>query len=182
VQPEAAIEALQALKAQAEADPLALGEDGRDEAWKGNVRTVIRRGLGENSEHLSRFSEIHYGLLVFSADTPASAWNNAFIRGLNQALGVIDAAIYDLSLSVSSATEPVDEHAFDPELWARVKREVEEKEWDKIPALVEVFVEDRFRAWAGDPRGRDGNTLVGKGLFESPRVVRRLRVLSLRPR
>jgi Protein of unknown function (Hypoth_ymh) len=78
---------------------------------------------------------------------------------------VIDAAIYDLSLSVSSATEPVDEHAFDPELWARVKREVEEEEWDKIPALVEVFVEDHIRAWAGDPRGRDGQTLFGKGLF-----------------
>jgi hypothetical protein len=64
VQPEAAIEALQALKAQAAVDPLALREDGRDEAWKGSVRTVIRRGLGENSEHLARFSVIRYGLVA----------------------------------------------------------------------------------------------------------------------
>jgi hypothetical protein len=42
--------------------------------------------------------EIRYGLMMFTADTPESAWARAFASGVHEALGYIDAAIFELGL------------------------------------------------------------------------------------
>ncbi|SCL56492.1 Protein of unknown function (Hypoth_ymh) [Micromonospora chersina] len=61
--------------------------------------------------------------------------------------------------------EPMDEHAYDPELWAHVKTEVEDGEWGKVASQTAIFVENHVRTWAGNPQDRNGNNLVGKNLY-----------------
>jgi hypothetical protein len=120
---------------------------------------------GRSDHHLTRnFNGIRYGLAAYSSSTPQSSFDRAFQRGLNQACGVIEAAIFDLELSGTS-DDAVDETAFDPDLWAHVQSHVQNEEWDKVASQTAIYVEDCVRKWCGDPKGRSGETLVGKGLF-----------------
>jgi len=102
--------------------------------------------------------------MMFTDATPKSAWDSARRAGIRKACGLIDAAIYDLEL-IQGSDEPVDQRAFDPDLWEYVKGIVEDEDWGKVASQVAIFVEDRVRVWAGQPKDRNGNDLVGKGLY-----------------
>ena len=108
-----AIEKLEALKAEA-ADPRALyraGEAARA-SWRQRVSSVLTNGLGEEAEVAVKFRDIRYGLSIVTANTPDSAWENAFVSGLQQAVGLIEAAVFELDLRrESEATRRRYQHA-----------------------------------------------------------------------
>lgn len=127
---------------------------------------VMERGLGRSNHNISAFSAVRYGPSIWTDGTPASAWHDAFRGGLAEAVGYVEAAIYELGLMMSGGDEPVDERAFDPDLWDHVKGVVGDEDWAKVAGLVAIFVEDRVRTWSGHPKDtRTGEDLVGKGLY-----------------
>lgn len=133
-------------------------------SWRARVETVLSRSLGRSHQLVKRFNDVRYGLSVFTTSTPKSAWSDARRSGIRKACGLIDAAMYELSL-LQGGDEPVDQRAFDPELWEHVKGIVEDEDWGKVASQVAIFVEDRVRVWAGHPKDRNEGDLVGKGLY-----------------
>ncbi|KWV29764.1 hypothetical protein AWV63_26740 [Micromonospora rifamycinica] len=112
---------------------------------------------------VDRFDKVRYSLGVFTDLTPDAAFQEATRRGVRKACELIDAAIWELGLT--GGDEPVDEHAYDPELWAYIKTEVEDGEWGKVASQTAIFVENHVRTWAGNPQDRNDNNLVGKALY-----------------
>ncbi len=99
MEPAIAITRLEELKQEA-INAMALyqaGEAAR-EAWKAKVQAVLNRVLGVDSELAGKMRSNRYGLMMFTADTPASAWERAFVGGVETAIGYIDAAIFELGL------------------------------------------------------------------------------------
>ena len=159
MKPKIAIIALESLKTQAETDPMGLFPEGPRVAWRSKVMSVLEKA---QSNQLSPFSAIRYGLMW---DAPAAAWERAFRNGLSQAIGLIDGAIYELTLLLEENDEVVDGGLFDPELWEHVKGLVESKDWGKVASQVSIFVESHVRTWAGHPKSKGDGELVGKALF-----------------
>lgn len=162
MRPAVAIEELARLKAEAEARGLFHRVDGLD-SWRPRVRMIFVRSLGEDNDLVVKFDKIAYSPMVAYAGMPDSVYADARKGGMARAVGLIDAALYELRLI--GGDEPVDEHAFDPELWAHVKTEVEDGEWGKVASQTAIFVENHIRTWAGEPKDRSGNNLVGKQLY-----------------
>ena len=162
MRPAVAIEELAKLKAEAEGRGL-FHRVGGIESWRPRVRMLFVRSLGEENNLVVKFDKIHYSPMVAYAGMPDSVYADARKGGVSRAVGLIDAALYELQLM--GGDEPVDEHAFDPELWAHVKTEVEDGEWGKVASQTAIFVENHIRTWAGEPKDRNGNNLVGKQLY-----------------
>lgn len=158
-----AIAALQALKEEAETPQVMKGGEELT-AWKGKVRGVLVAALGKDDHLIDRFDKVRYSLGMWSTSTPDHAFDQARHRGIRDACGVIDAALYQLRLQVET-DEPTDVRSFDPELWEHVRQLVEDGDWAKVASQTAIFVEDRIRTWAGEPTGRQGEPLVGKGLM-----------------
>jgi hypothetical protein len=159
-----AIQNLRALKQEAEEQGLSLKPSKKFISWKNRTQSVLIRGLGADHHIAKAFADIRYTLSMWSDNTPDSVWDSAFMGGLDKAKGVLDAAIFELELG-STSDDAVDETAFDPDLWAHVQSHVQNEEWQKVASQAAIFVEDCVRQWCGDPKGRNGETLVGKGLF-----------------
>ncbi|MGI8405730.1 MAG: TIGR02391 family protein [Thermomicrobiales bacterium] len=163
MRPERAIQELVALKQEAETTQLMNGDPDL-ESWKAKVRSVFVASLGRDDHLIERFDNVHYWLSMWSTSTPRSAFDKARHNGIRNACGVIDAAIYQLKL-LSEDNEPVDENAFDPELWEHVKNLVEDEDWGKVASQTAIFVENHIRIWAGDPKDKNGDGLYGKVLY-----------------
>ncbi|MEU4428454.1 TIGR02391 family protein [Actinoplanes sp. NPDC024001] len=126
------------------------------ESWPARVRGVLTLALGEDHHLVRRFDEVRARPLLSRADgaDPVAL----------RIIELIDAATYELRLT--GGDEPVDEHAYDPELWAHVRQQVEDRDWAKVASQTAIFVENHVRVWAGRPKDpRSGNELVGKALF-----------------
>ncbi|MEU5783850.1 TIGR02391 family protein [Micromonospora lupini] len=132
-------------------------------SWENRVRAVLSRAFGAKSGQVDRFGKISYSPWVFYDGMPQGEHDQSFRLGISEAQGVIDAAVYELKLM--GGDEPVDEPAYDAELWAHVKTEVEDGEWGKVASQTAIFVENHIRTWAGNPQDRNGNNLVGKALY-----------------
>lgn len=164
MQTSTAIASLKSLKEEAEQQGLQLQPSAKFSSWKGRVQTVLTRALGADHHLTKEFIDVRYTLSAASTSTPESAWDAAFLSGLHEATGLLEAAIFELELAGTS-DDAVDETAFDPDLWAHVQTDVQNEEWQKVASQTAIFVEDRVRQWCRDPKGRNGETLVGKGLF-----------------
>lgn len=163
VRRERAIEALNGLKTEA-VEPRVMSGGEALTAWRAKVRATAVAALGGHDNLVKRLDQVNYSVMVASSGTPQSAYDGARHRGIRNACGLIDAAVYQLEL-LSGDDEPVDERAFDPDLWEHVKGLVEEEDWGKVASQTVIFVEAQLRAWAGDPKDRNGGSLYGKGLF-----------------
>jgi hypothetical protein len=163
VKPIVAIVELEKLKGEA-AQPLSLRPTQLFASWRARVQSILMRSLGQQHHIAKAFSEVRYSLSVYTSSTPDSAWERAFVGDMQAALGYIDAAIYELGL-LSSGDEPVDQRAYDPELWDHVRGLVEAEEWAKVASQTAIFVEDRVRSWTGHIKDRSGTDLHGKHLF-----------------
>ncbi|MEU4553500.1 TIGR02391 family protein [Micromonospora violae] len=162
MRPAVAITQLEKLKKEAaEADY--FGHKTGLDSWKARTRAVFVRALGADNNLVERFDKVRYSLGMFTDRTPSSAFQEATRRGVRKACELIEAALWELGLA--SGEESVDEHAWDPDLWAHVKGLVEDEEWGKVASQTAIFVESHIRTWAGNPQDRSGNNLVGKQLY-----------------
>ncbi|MFM9706325.1 TIGR02391 family protein [Streptomyces galilaeus] len=164
MQTRQAIQSLKQLKDEAKQEGLALQAGDKFSSWKGRVRSVLTRALGIDHHLTHSFSNNQYGLSVFTSSTPDSVFDAAFLDGVKRASGIIDAALFELE-QAGTSDDAVDETAFDPDLWAHVQTHVQNEDWPTVASQTAIFVEDRVRQWCGDPKDREGKTLVGKGLF-----------------
>ncbi|MFI7573763.1 TIGR02391 family protein [Micromonospora sp. NPDC049497] len=162
MRPAAAIEELTKLKAEAEAADL-FRQSSELESWRPRVRMIFVRALGADNHVVASFDKITYSPSVMWGGMPDSAFENARRSGVRKVVGLIDAAIYELGLV--GGDEPVDEHAYDPDLWAHVKGLVEDEQWGMVASQTAIFVESHVRGWTGNPQDRSGNNLVGKSLY-----------------
>lgn len=160
---EQAIEALEELKAEAETPKVKSGGEHLT-AWKGKVRGVIVAALGKNDHLTTRFDDVSFHLSLRTSNTPERYFDAARHSGIRTACGVIDAALYQLRLTVEEDVQ-VDVRSYDPELWNHVERLVNDEDWGKVASQTAIFVENAVRTWAGDPAGNNGESLVGKGLM-----------------
>lgn len=133
-------------------------------AWKAKVRAVLSSSLGKDDHLITQFDGIKYSLSFWSSSTPESDWAQALHNGIEVAIGLIDAAVYQLQLS-SADDELLDEGSFDPELWEHVKNLIADDDWPKVASQVAIFVESRLRTWAGNPTDKKGESLSGKNLY-----------------
>lgn len=162
MRPARAIEELTKLKAEAQAADLFRRSSALD-SWKPRVRTIFVRALGADNHIVTSFDKVTYSPMVMWGGMPDSYFDESLRSGVNQALALIDAAVYELGLM--GGDEPVDEHAYDPELWAHVKGLVEDEQWGMVASQTAIFVENHVRTWAGNPQDAKGNNLVGKQLY-----------------
>ncbi|WP_158605473.1 TIGR02391 family protein [Amycolatopsis panacis] len=125
---------------------------------------VLRNSLGDESSALKEFIALRY-FVGFWVNSPDQAESDArFSRGrVAEAVGLIDAAIYELSL-VSGATA-VEGGSYDASLWDHVKHSVSEERWEQVASAAVIYVEDRVRRWSGTPTDKQGRNLVGHALF-----------------
>lgn len=163
MKPGRAIAALEDLKKEA----LSPGVQGGDDltAWQGKVRGVLVAALGRDDHLVDRFDQVGYSPGIWGLETPHSVFMESQREGIREACGVIDAVLYQLRLRTEDEDEPVDARAYDLELWEHVKGLVEAKDWGKVASQTAIFVEDRLRSWAGDPKNARGESLVGKDLM-----------------
>jgi hypothetical protein len=160
---EAAIGHLKNLKEEGtKAEVLSGGQEFT--AWKAKSRAVIAQSLGKDDNLIERFDGINYSLSMWSTGTPDYVWDQARHSGIHQAIGLIDAAIYQLKFSVSNE-ELLDEDSFDLELWEHVKNLVADEDWPKVASQTAIFVENHLRTWACDPKDKSGESLYGKSLY-----------------
>lgn len=159
MRPQLAIQKLQELKAEAENPTRLYQAADEGSAWKSKVRGVIARALGNKHDLVQKLDDNRYGLSMWTENTPSSAWMSAFAGGVKTAVGYVDAAIYELEL-LTGDDDPIDEGAYDVELWDHVKGLVDSEECDKISSVVVTFVEDRVRTW-----GDFDTDKYGKGLY-----------------
>ncbi|MGJ5825992.1 TIGR02391 family protein [Streptomyces ossamyceticus] len=164
MQTRQAIQNLKQLKDEAQQEGLRLQADDKFSSWKGRVQSVLTRSLGVDHHLTQAFKKNRYSLMAFSTSTPDSAFSKAFLDGVKRACGLLDAAVFELE-QAGTSDDAVDETAFDPDLWAHVQIHVQHENWQAVASQTAIFVEDRVRQWCGDPKDRDGRTLVGKGLF-----------------
>lgn len=80
-----------------------LGEGART-SWRSRVYSVVSQALGAESHVAKELIGVHYSLFVASDSTPASAWERAFVSGVDKAIGLIDAAEFELALMETTAT------------------------------------------------------------------------------
>lgn len=162
MRPALAIIELQKLKTET-ANPLDLEPSGPQGSWKARVHGVLVRSLGESHDLVRRFDAVSYYSGFAWEGKPDHLDREYFLQAIGEAVGLIDAAVYELELE--GGDEPVDEHAYDPELWAHVKQQVEDADWGKVASQTAIFVENHIRTWANSPKDRNGNELVGKNLY-----------------
>lgn len=166
MRPQKAVAALADLKEEASTNEVAGGGEAFT-AWKGKVRGVLVAALGKDDHLIERFDKVRYSLGIWTSSTPSSDFREAQRRGVRNACGVIDAAIYQLELLTEDDAEPTDARAYDPDLWAHVKNLVEAEDWGKVVSQTAIFVESHVRTWAGDPRDKNGESMFGKALYAS---------------
>lgn len=164
MKPEVAIAELEKLRGEA-TEPLTLRPPGMRSSWKARVMTVMNKSLGPQHHITSAFQDVSYGYRgLYTASMGDTPHSNAFTAGIRKAVGYIEAAIYELGL-LTGDEEPVDQRAFDPELWDHVKGLVETGDWGKVASQTAIFVENHVRRWSGVPKDGKGDDLVGKALW-----------------
>lgn len=161
---ERVVEVLRKLQDEAGTDSVMSGGEGLTE-WKAKVRSLLASGLGSDDPIVERFSamKFHYAGPQWSG-MDRSVFTRTRHARIRDACGLISAAIHQLELEAET-DEPVDDRAFDPELWAFVRALVAEEDWGKVASQTAIFVESHLRDWARDPKDKNGDSLVGKSLF-----------------
>jgi len=166
MQTRAAVENLRSLKEEAEEQRIQLKPPTKLASWRGRVQTIMTRALGADHHTTKAFTNVNYSPGMWSSDSTQRYFDSVFLGGLAKAIGVIDAAIFELELAGTS-DDAADETAFDPDLWSHVQSHVQNEEWQKVASQTAIFVEDRVRQWCGNPTSPSGEALVGKRLFST---------------
>jgi hypothetical protein len=130
---------------------------------KARVKSVFTQALGRDHHLVSEFDGIRYGLSMWTENTPAAMWRDAWRDGMAEATGLVEAAIYELE--VMTPASDVDAGSYPPGLWAEVSALVESQDWTKVASQTAIYVEGKLREWAGHPKDGRGGEMVGHALF-----------------
>jgi hypothetical protein len=144
------------------------GNQGREPdylEWRSKCLAVLRSAFGAGSEQVTEFewaSEVRKEPFTTARgrDRDLELYRDAAIE---RGRGVLRAHIY--ALETVSGESLLDDASIDPELWAHVQGLVLADDWAKVPASVAIFLEDKVRTWAGDPRTSKGEVIVGSNLY-----------------
>lgn len=161
MRPDKAVAALQELLESKD-----LGNEALFLEWRSNVSSVLRAAFGSNAVQVQEFGRVtvvkHEGYVTARGRRhDEELWRqDAATRGR----ALVKSAIYTLASLADES--PLDHSSVDPDLWAHVQGLIADGDWAKVPAEVTIFVEDKLRTWAGDPRHSSTNSvLIGKGLY-----------------
>jgi len=164
MKPAVAIAEFEKLCAEAQGADRFYQKRSEFNAWRARARVVLRAAFGEDDVSTRDFDNVRYTVGIWTGASGEAERDARFHQqAVGNAIAVLEAAAYRLRLDAGE--EPADDLEYDPELWAHVKNLVESGDWQKIASATAIFVEDRVRRWAGNPKDRNGNALVGKGLF-----------------
>jgi len=164
VKPERAIAELKALKQQAIDTPHIQADTPAHGEWKAKVVAVLERSLGKESSTVQQFNNLQY-TVGFWTGGPGEADRDAqyFRTRIEDAVGLIEAAIYELELSIGAPA--AEGGSYDSGLWDHVKHSVEEERWEQVSSAAVIYLEDKIRRWSGTPMDKQNKKLVGQALF-----------------
>lgn len=162
---EIAIAHLQKLKEEGSTAEVKAGGQAFH-TWRAKTRGLLTTAFGEDDHVVKEFVRVKYSLSAFSTSTPRHVFDAARYRGINEACGYIEAAIFKLQYD-NSKKDQIESNAYDPELWRHVERLIEDQDWEKVASSTAIYVEHTIRSWAGQPTNKKGETLVGKALMAS---------------
>lgn len=128
-------------------------------AWKSRVHSTLSKALGLRHPIVDRFLNIRWNA-NYGGDT--QAW---FRSGRGQAIGLIDAAIYELE-QLSAFEDATNDTWVDIELWGHISKLVAAEAWGQVASQTAIFTEDRIRKWAGRPAIEVGEKLMTAVLGE----------------
>lgn len=133
--------------------------------WRTKVAAVLRHAFGPTAPEVTNFLNVsdvrrEPYTLARGQSRDLEAWR---VDAAGRGKGVVRAAIF--TLENSSAANPLDELSIDPELWEHVRVLVEGDDWGKIPPTVVIFVEDKVRRWAGEPKAKGDAAMNGQTLM-----------------
>ena len=66
------------------------------EKWLRDTKVAITNTFGNESDHIKEFNKINYSLTVFSPEISESAFQNAYVRGLQSAASVLESMIEEI--------------------------------------------------------------------------------------
>jgi predicted nucleotide-binding protein len=89
---------LAALKSEAAGAGVMYSDPGAAESWKGRVRSVISRSLGDGHYLVGKLERNSYELGVWTDKTTVFDDQKAFADGVRRARGFIDAAVFELRI------------------------------------------------------------------------------------
>jgi hypothetical protein len=142
-----------------------LGKEAPFIEWRSKASALLRMGFGAQSEQV----------LEFQAATTVKNEGYTTAHGRNRDLelwrqdavsrgkAALSSAIYILDMQ--SGDSYLDDVSIDPELWVHVQGLISSEDWSKVPAAVAIFVEDKVRRWAGDPKNANNTSMIGKVLY-----------------
>ncbi|WP_341728091.1 TIGR02391 family protein [Brooklawnia sp.] len=163
-----AIEALKALKVQAETDPQVQVYSPERKAWSAIAMSVLERTLGPTAQHHPEVQEHH----VLAPRRPPI--NQRAARRLSASGRVLQERHGNCrgdprGCGVRPRTRPVTragvEQTSTRDSGTTSSTRSRRKRWGQVASAAAIYVEDKVRRWAGSPTGKDGNKLVGKDLF-----------------
>lgn len=159
-----AADALRELKARAETDDAIQRATPQHTAWKAKVQGLLDRSLGHDASTPKQFRELRYHIGVWSGASGEAQRDAQYFHGrVQNAIGLIEAAIYELEVGLDDET--IESGSFDPGLWDHVKHNVEEERWNQVASAAVIYTEDKVRRRSGSPIDKQGRKLTGKDLF-----------------
>lgn len=135
------------------------------DSWSARVRAVFVRALGQDSHLVDKLDAVWFSPGFYYDGQPESEFTEARRNGVKSASALIDAAIFDLGLSIpASAANGLTPENYDAGLWAHVGSLVTREDWALLASAVATYVEDRVRTWSGLPAGTVGHGLYANAL------------------
>jgi hypothetical protein len=133
--------------------------------WRSKSIAVLKAVFGVQSdqarEFIARTDIVSDGTtLAKGMQADRNMWRG---QSVTRGQAVLRSALFTANLLRQES--PIGDDSIDAELWMHVQGLIADGDWAKVPAAVAIFVEDKIRTWAGDPRRPDGATLVGKALY-----------------
>lgn len=73
--------------------------------WRRDTEVALERIFGQESRHKTDFTDVRYSLGVFSTSTPDSAFQEAYVRGLNNAKAILSSIVGEIREYEATAAE-----------------------------------------------------------------------------
>lgn len=87
---------------QQQIDEANAGRPGDFSLWRQRTDVTLRTVLGDANPLYESFTEINYGLSIWTTHTPDSAWEQAQAGAVRQAISILEAAKLEVELSGGS--------------------------------------------------------------------------------